>query len=136
MESCSNNCMHSWKGFTEDVHQVVLFTVLSFKWSKKKHNLAKILLETCTNFTIISFKNKCKFHSYKYSYILVFILFFLRIKFSASWWSKNKKYFCILFLYFSGMPNSIDFYQGIFLYAFPVPISFMNPIDFYLNFDL
>lgn len=76
MESCSNNCTHSWKGFTEGVHQVVLFTVLSFKWSKKKHNLAKILLEMCANFTIILYKNKCKLHSYKYSYKLVFILFF------------------------------------------------------------
>ena len=49
-----------------------------------------------------------------------------RIWFSASWWSGNKKYFCFCLervaLYFKAIPNSIDFYKGIFLHVITVPI--------------
>ena len=47
-----------------------------------------------------------------------------RIRFSASWWSGNEKYFCVLFfaLYFKAMRNSTDFYKGIFLHIIPVCI--------------
>ena len=49
-----------------------------------------------------------------------------RILFSESWWSGNEKYFFFLFiaspLYLKAMPNSIDFYKGIFLHVIPVRI--------------
>ena len=35
---------HSWRGFAEGVLQVVLFTILWFKWSVKEHCVAKVLL--------------------------------------------------------------------------------------------
>ena len=45
---------------------------------------------------------------------------------SATWWSGNEKYFCVLFIashiYFKAMPKSIDFYKGTFLHAIPVLI--------------
>ena len=48
-----------------------------------------------------------------------------RVKFSASWWSGNEKYFSFLFIAIrallqSQMPNSIDFYKGISLHVIPV----------------
>ena len=50
-----------------------------------------------------------------------------KIWFSASWCSGNEKYFCFLFitsrtLLQRAMPNSIDFYEGIFLHVIPVRI--------------
>ena len=39
-------CVHSWWGFAEGILQVVLFTVLCFKWSVKKHCVAKILKQS------------------------------------------------------------------------------------------
>ena len=43
-----------------------------------------------------------------------------RLRFSASWWSGNKKYLCFCLwqvaLYFKVIPNSIEFYKGIFLH--------------------
>ena len=48
-----------------------------------------------------------------------------KVKFSASWWSGNEKYFSFLFIAIRAllqrhMPNSIDFYKGIFLHVVPV----------------
>ena len=49
-----------------------------------------------------------------------------RIWFSPSWWSGNKNIsvFCLQWvqLYFKVMPNSRDFYKGIFLHVVPVRI--------------
>ena len=49
-----------------------------------------------------------------------------RIWFSASWWSGNEKYFCFLFIAnhpnLKVIPNSIDFYKGIFLHFISVCI--------------
>ena len=46
-----------------------------------------------------------------------------RIKFSASWWPGNEKYFCFLFiaslLYFKGMPYLFNFCKRIFLHVIP-----------------
>ena len=50
-----------------------------------------------------------------------------RIKFSANWWSGDEKYFCFFVCSESrstskAMPNSIDFYKGIFLHIVPLRI--------------
>ena len=39
-----NYCAHGWRVFAEDVLQVVLFTVLWFKWLVKKYCVAKFSL--------------------------------------------------------------------------------------------
>ena len=48
------------------------------------------------------------------------------IRFSASWWSGNEKYFFFLFIASRALlespANSIDFYKGIFLHLIPVRI--------------
>ena len=47
-------------------------------------------------------------------------------RFSASWWSGNKKYYFYLqqiSLYFKAMPVSLDFYQEISLHIIPVHSS-------------
>ena len=90
------------------VLQVVLFTVLWFKWSVEQHYAAKILSAIC-----VIFQWKWKdlyFHEniytfYKFSYICALIPFLsflknqkIRIKFSTGWWSGNKKYSCFLFI--------------------------------------
>ena len=50
-----------------------------------------------------------------------------KIRFSASWWSGNEKYFCFfclqrVALYFKVMPNLINFYEAIFLHVIPFRI--------------
>ena len=63
----SNYCAHSWRAFAEDVLQVVLFTVLWFKWSVKKYCAVKLLLaiwEICLHENIFDYnyyKLNCKF---------------------------------------------------------------------------
>ena len=108
-----NQCVHSWRGFAESIVQVVLFTILWFNWSVKKHCLAKVLLaiwETCLH--------EDNYNSIKLTIITIIIiptnlvtnlvcfypLFLLsykprtRIWFSASCWSGNEKYFCFLLI--------------------------------------
>ena len=49
----------------------------------------------------------------------------MRIKFSVSWWSGNKKFFCVLFKASCALLQShIKFnkHKGIFVHAIPVPI--------------
>ena len=48
-----------------------------------------------------------------------------KVRFSASWFSGNKKYFSIfclqrVTLYFKPMPNSTNFYKEFFLHVIPV----------------
>ena len=93
-----NWCAHSWWGFVEGVLQVVLYSVLWFKWSAKKHCVAKVLLAIWKMFL---HQNNRNYNSYRFSYGFAFILLFslsykpkTRIRFSATWWSGNKKYFC------------------------------------------
>ena len=91
---------HSWWGFAEGVLQVVLFTILLFKWSVKKHCVAKVLLAI---WEIFLHENNCNYNSYRFSYKFSFILFYFlsykpksRTRSSASWWSGNEKYLCFL----------------------------------------
>ena len=72
------------------------------------------------------YENNRNYSSYKFSYKFAFCPLLetkTRIKFSASWWSSNEKYFCFLsvasVLYFKGMSNLIDFYKRIFLHVIP-----------------
>ena len=53
--------------------QVVLFIVLGFKWSVKKHCVAKVLPAIWETFL---HKNYCSYNSCRFSYKLVFILLF------------------------------------------------------------
>ena len=76
------------------------FCHLSDQW--KKHYLVKVLL---TIWEIFLYKNNHSYNSYrfnnKFGFILVFVLSFntkTKIKFSASWRSGNKIYFCFLFM--------------------------------------
>ena len=93
----ASECAHSWPGFGDGVLQVVLFTVLWFKWSVKKCCIAKVLLAI---WEIFLNENNCNYNSYRFSYKFAFILFlsFLiklkaKFRFSANWWSGNEKYF-------------------------------------------
>ena len=54
------------------VLQVVLFTVLRFKWSVKKHSVTKVLLEILEMFL---HENNRNYNSYRFSYKFSFILF-------------------------------------------------------------
>ena len=77
----------------------------------------------------------CNRFSHKFDFILFFVLSYkpkTRIRFSAIQWSGNEKFLLVTFgnffylqqvaLYFNAMPNSIDFYKGIFLHAIQVRI--------------
>ena len=106
----SRNNHRSWKalqllctwleGFAEGILQVVLFTVLCFKWSVKKHCVTKILQGSWERFL---YENSCKFNSYKFSYKFTFILFFVlsynpkaRMKFSfGGLVTRNSFAFCL-----------------------------------------
>ena len=68
-----NKCAYSWWGFFECVLQVALFTVLWFKWSVKKHHVAKILLPIWEKFL---HENNLNYNSYRFNYKFAFILFF------------------------------------------------------------
>ena len=54
------------------VLQVVLFTVLRFKWSVKKHCVTKVLLEILEMFL---HENNRNYNSYRFSYKFTFMLF-------------------------------------------------------------
>ena len=87
---------HSWGGFSEDVLQVLSFIVLWFKWSVKKHCVAKLLLAI---WEILLHENNRNCNSYTFSYKVVFSYKLkTRIRFSASWWSGNQRYFYFLFI--------------------------------------
>ena len=71
-------------------------------YSLKKHCVAKVLLAI---WEIFLYENNRNYNSYIFSYKFAFTLFFFisykpktRIRFSASWWSGNEKYFCFLFI--------------------------------------
>ena len=81
----------------------------------EKHCTVKVLL---TIWEIFLHTNNCNYNSFNFNYKFSFILFFeklkTRIKFSASWRSCNKKYFCFLFIAsrFISKPCQIqDFYS-------------------------
>ena len=61
-----------WRGFPEGVLQVVLFTILWFKWSVKTHCAAKVLLVI---WDIFLHENNCNYNSYRFSYKVALILF-------------------------------------------------------------
>ena len=63
-------CVHSWWGFAEGILQVVLFTVLCFKWAVEKHCVAKILQWISERFLC---ENNRYYNSYKFSYKFDFI---------------------------------------------------------------
>ena len=76
-------------------------------------------------------ENNCNYDSYRFSYKYAFILFlsFLDNQKQESSFqqvcsvvTRNISVFCLyrVALYFKAMPNSIDFYKGIFLHVIPV----------------
>ena len=67
-----NYCAYSWQGFAEGLLQVVLFTGLCFKWSVKKHCIAKNLQRIWETFT---YENNRNYNSHKFSYKFAFIIF-------------------------------------------------------------
>ena len=103
MRKLINKCTHSCRRFAEAVLQVVLFTVLWFKWSVRKSCVAKVLLAI---WEVFSVENNQNYHSYSFSYKFAFIFSFFvlfykpktRIRFSASWRSGAENYFCFLFI--------------------------------------
>ena len=52
-----NQYAHSWRGFAEGVLQIVLFTVLRFKSSVKKHCVANVLLAIWKTFLHENIRN-------------------------------------------------------------------------------
>ena len=94
-----NECPQKWQGFSESILQVLLFTVLYLKWSAKKHCVAKFLLalRVCFYHFFVLLKKRKR-----------------RIKILA----RKTSVFCLqqVVLYFTGIPNSIGFYKGIFLF--------------------
>ena len=62
---------HSWRGFAEGVLQVVLFTGSWFKWSVKKHCVAKFLSAILE---IFLHGNNRNYNSYRFSDKFAFIL--------------------------------------------------------------
>ena len=56
--------MHSWQGFTGGIQQVVLITVLCFKWSVKKKCVAKVLQGVWERFL---YENNHKSDFYKFN---------------------------------------------------------------------
>ena len=123
-------CVHSWRGFAESVLQVALFTVLWFKWSVKKHCVAKVLLAISD---IFLHENNGNYSSCRFSYKFGFILF---VSFTSQ---KQKPGFqevvrlvvtnisvCLERVqpYFKATLNSRDFCKAIFLHFVPVRIIF------------
>ena len=117
-----NLCAQSWWGFAEGVIQFVLFTILWFKWSVKKHFVAKVLVAI---WEIFSHENDRNYNSYRFSYKFVFVLSYkpktTRIWISESWWSDNEKYFCFLFIASHALLQSHAEFN-IFLHVIPFRI--------------
>ena len=108
--------------------EVVLFTVLWFKWSVKKHCAAKVLLALWETFW---HQYNYNYNSYKFSYKFAFIplLSFLRNQKQESNFQQvsclvttNTIASCLKWvkISFKAMANSIDFCKGIFWQAVPV----------------
>ena len=98
-----------------------------FKWSAKKHCVAKVLLAI---WEIFLHENNRNYNSYRCSYKFAFILFLFfltsqkqesRFQQVAGLVTRNISVFCLyqLALYFKAMSNSMDFYKGIFLHVIP-----------------
>ena len=117
-----------WRcGFAENVLQVILFTVLWFKWSVKK-NCVAILLAIWERFL---HENNRNYISYRFSYKFTFILFksFLTSQKQESGFQQvgglTTRNICFFYgesRYLKAMPNSTNFYKGIFLRVIPVCI--------------
>ena len=110
--------------------QVALFTILWFKWSVKKHCVAKVLLAI---WEIFLHENNCNYNSYRFSYKFAFIFFlsFIANQKQESGFQqvcglvmRRISVFCFwrVTLYLIAMSNSIDCYKGIFLHVIPVRI--------------
>ena len=98
-ESFSTSVCHSWWRFAECVLQVVLFTILWFKWPVKKHCVAKVLQAI---WEIVLDENNCNYNYYRCSYKFAFIGFlsFLKNQKQESRFQQaesNGKYFYFLF---------------------------------------
>ena len=100
--------------------------VIQVMWSVKKHYVAKILLAIWEMFLHENNRHysSCIF-SYKFEFI--FFLSFLTNEKQEPGFQQvggletiNISVFCLVALYFKAMPNSIDFYKGIFLHVIPV----------------
>ena len=104
------------------------FCLSSDQW-KNKHCVAKILQGIWKRFL---YENNCNYNSCKFSHKFIFILFlsFHRNQKQESNFQQvgglvTRNSFTRLWgaaLYFKGMPNSIDFYERIFLHVIPVRI--------------
>ena len=112
------------------VVQVVLFTVLWFKWSVKKLCVTKVLLEV---WEIFLRENNRNYNSYRFSCKFTFILclsFLTNQKQESGFQevaclvTRNISFFCLqrVLFYFKAIQNSTDFSKGIFLHAIPVCI--------------
>ena len=111
-------------------------TDLWFKWSVKKHCVAKVLLAV---WEIILHENNRNYNLPRFSYKVASIpsLSFLgnqkqKSKFQqvGGLITRNISVICLwrVALYFKAMPNSVDFYKGTFLHVIAAPIivpSFM-----------
>ena len=76
-------------------------------------------------------KNNRNYDSYKFSYKFAFILFLSFLTNQKQGYGlqqvgglvmRNISVFCWVALYFKAIPNSIDFYKGVFLHVIPVRI--------------
>ena len=111
-----------------------LFTVLCFKWSVKKHCVARILQGILERFLR---ENNRNYNSYKFSYKfdLIPVLSCRRNQKQESKFqqlgdlvTKNISAFCLwrVALYFKGTANLTDFYKRIFWHVIPVRIIAPN----------
>ena len=81
--------------YSEDILQVVLFTVLWFKWSVKKHCLAKVLRAMLEMFL---HENNCNHNSYKCSHKFVFTPIFSEEIFKNVFFFKQRHLKLFLYL--------------------------------------
>ena len=110
--------MHSWQGFTGGIQQVVLITVLCFKWSVKKKCVAKVLQGVWERFL---YENNHKSDFYKFNNKLadIPVLPFPRNQKQELNFQQDlatRIFFCLYWvaLFFKRMPNLIGFYKKIF----------------------
>ena len=107
--------LQSWQGFAGDVLQVVLFTVLWFKWSVKKHCVAKVLLGIWETF--LDENNRTIIPTDLVTNLLLSSLFFLTNQKQESGFQQLGG-----LVTRNDMTNLIDFYKGILLHVIPVRI--------------
>ena len=115
----------------KEIKKTVLTQTLHCKMLKLIHKINKIFCQQqATNLTLLGkllrtyFVIIQKLTIIPQNLVTNWLLSFLKpktsIRSSVSWWSGNKKcFFCLqqVVLYFKAMPNSIDFYKGIFLHV-------------------